>query len=207
MTNKKEHWEKIYATKSPDEVSWTQANPKTSLDFIHGFKLPLDAPIIDIGGGESLLVDHLLSEGYSNVTVLDISNVALEKAQMRLGPLASTVKWIVSDIIEFKPKEHYSVWHDRATFHFLSTENEIQQYLTVAREAVKDKGYVAIATFSTEGPDKCSGLEIKKYSEQTLQQQLKSGFEKLRCFTEDHITPFKTIQNFLFCSFQRRFNF
>src|SRR5688572_18545901 len=121
MTNRQEHWEKIYSTKSPQEVSWTQATPTTSLNFIHSFGLSLDSPIIDIGGGESRLVDYLLDEGFTNITVLDISTIALEKAQQRLGSRANKVKWIVSDITEFEPQEHYKVWHDRATFHFLTT--------------------------------------------------------------------------------------
>lgn len=124
-----------------------------------------------------------------------------------MGENASKVHWIVSDITEFRPDRTYDFWHDRATFHFLTTNEEIEKYLNIARQAVNDNGYVAIGTFSDHGPDKCSGLAIKKYSEQTLQKQLKKGFEKLRCFTDDHITTFKTIQNFLFCSFQRHFSF
>lgn len=200
---KLKHWDTIYSTKQPDEVSWTQEVPKTSLQFLHSFSLPKTASIIDIGGGDSKLVDFLITEGYQNITILDISEKALLKAKARLGANASKISWIVSDITKFRPSRKYDFWHDRATFHFLTTEGEIEQYLNIARQAVRDNGFVAIGTFSEKGPDKCSGLEIKKYSEQTLQDQLKRGFEKLRCFTEDHITPFKTIQNFLFCSFQR----
>ena len=204
---KKKHWETIYSTKQPHEVSWTQDVPKTSLQFIRDFNLPKTAGIIDIGGGDSKLVDFLVDEGYGDVTVLDISEQALLRAKRRLGPNANKVKWIVADVTDFKSDRTYDFWHDRAAFHFLTTPGEIEKYLNTARGAVSDNGYVAIGTFSESGPDKCSGLQIKKYSERTLQEQLKKGFEKLRCFTEDHITPFKTIQNFLFCSFQRHLAF
>lgn len=204
MTNRKEHWEKIYSTKSPNEVSWTQATPTTSLNFIHSFKLSRDSPIIDIGGGESHLVDHLLEEGFTNITVLDISAVALEKAQERLGPKAKSVKWIVGDITEFVPEEHYVVWHDRATFHFLTSKEQIQKYLSAATSALQNSAYMTIGTFSENGPTKCSGLEIRQYSEETLQELLNEHFEKIRCIHEDHTTPFQTKQNFLFCSFAKR---
>jgi cyclopropane fatty-acyl-phospholipid synthase-like methyltransferase len=198
---KKSHWEAVYATKQPNEVSWTQEIPQTSLDIIHGFNLPKTARIIDIGGGDSKLVDYLLGEGFENVAVLDISENALERAKVRLGEKAHKVKWIVSNITEFHPEDSYDVWHDRATFHFLTTPEQIAQYLTIARQAV-DK-YLAIGTFSENGPKKCSGLDIKQYSETELQTQLSNGFEKIRCITEDHVTPFNTSQNFLFCSFKK----
>jgi SAM-dependent methyltransferase len=199
--NKKEHWETVYRTKQPNEVSWTQDIPKTSLEFIRSFDLPKSAGIIDIGGGDSKLVDFLLDEGFTNLTVLDISGSALEKAKARLGQRAGKVKWVVSDITEFKPSEHYNLWHDRATFHFLITEEQISRYLETARQAID--GYLTIGTFSQDGPKKCSGLEIKQYSEEQLQAQLDNGFKKIRCITEDHITPFNTRQNFLFCSFKK----
>ncbi len=205
--DKQKHWDTIYTTKQSDEVSWSQDVPTTSLQFLHSFNLPKTARIIDIGGGDSKFVDFLIAEGYKNITILDISERALVKAKARLGANASQINWVVSDVTKFKASREYDFWHDRATFHFLTTKEEIEQYLDVARQAIKDNGYVAIGTFSEKGPDKCSGLEIKKYSEHTLQEQLKKGFEKLRCFTEDHITPFKTIQNFLFCSFQRHLSF
>lgn len=202
MKNNSHHWNKIYATRQPNEVSWTQEIPKTSLDFIHSFLLSKKAGIIDIGGGESKLVDYLLDEGYENITVLDISKKALDRAKKRLGDKAEKVNWVVSDITEFKPAASYDLWHDRATFHFLTTAEQIEKYLSTARQSVN--GYMTIGTFSTEGPTKCSGLEIKQYDEQTLTAALENGFEKLKCITEDHTTPFNTTQNFLFCSFKRR---
>ena len=200
MQNKK-HWETVYETKNPDQVSWTQDKPTTSLHFIHSFGLPKSAKIIDIGGGDSKLVDYLLDEGFENITVLDISAKALEKAQQRLGDKAKNVNWVVCDITEFEPTTTFDIWHDRAAFHFLTTAEQVEKYLTTARNAVN--GYLTIGTFSENGPQKCSGLEIKQYSEEDLTAALNNGFDKIRCVTEDHTTPFGTTQNFLFCSFKR----
>lgn len=200
-SNAKKHWETVYETKNPDQVSWTQAVPKTSLDFIHSFGLPKTAKIIDIGGGDSKLADHLLDEGFENITVLDISATALEKAKNRLGEKAKKINWVVSDITEFNPQNKFDVWHDRATFHFLTSADQVAKYMDTARRAVT--GFMTIGTFSTTGPSKCSGLEIKQYSEETLTEELKNGFDKIKCVTEDHLTPFNSKQNFLFCSFKK----
>lgn len=200
MTSNKNHWEKIYTEKQPHEVSWTQEVPSTSLTFIHGFNLPKTASIIDIGGGDSKLVDFLLQEGFQDIAVLDISEEALTRAKKRLGAEANKVTWICSDIIDFRPDKHYDLWHDRATFHFLTSGDQIEKYLTVARLSVK--GFLTIGTFSHDGPTKCSGLEIRQYNETELQHTLSKGFVKLKCITEDHQTPFHTSQNFLFCSFK-----
>lgn len=198
---RKEHWEKVYATKQPNEVSWTQEVPETSLRFIHDFNLPKTARIIDVGGGDSKLVDHLLNEGFENISVLDISEKAIERAKQRLGERANKVNWIVSDVTEFNPSSTYDLWHDRATFHFLTNTNDINTYLNTARHAVG--GYMVVGTFSDKGPKKCSMLDVQQYTEEQLQEQLANGFEKLKCVTEDHTTPFNTTQNFLFCSFKR----
>ena len=200
--DRKKHWETVYETKNPDQVSWTQEIPKTSLEFIRSFKLNKDARIIDIGGGDSKLVDYLLEEEYKNITVLDISEKAIAKAKKRLGEKASKVNWIVSDIAEFEPDTSFDVWHDRATFHFLTTDDQIKKYTNIATKFVR--GYLIIGTFSQNGPKKCSGLEIKQYNEEELTSELKKGFDKIRCVSEDHTTPFNTIQNFLFCSFKRQ---
>lgn len=202
--NRKNHWETVYETKSPNEVSWTQEIPKTSLDFIKSFDLTKKSKIIDIGGGDSKLVDFLIEEGFENITVLDISAKAIEKAKARLGVNAEKVNWIVSDITEFEPNETYEVWHDRATFHFLTSEEQIQKYMETARKSVS--GYLTVGTFSENGPKKCSGLDIKQYSEETLTTEMENGFEKIKCITEDHTTPFETKQNFIFCSFKRQLN-
>lgn len=199
-TEEKSHWNHVYSTKGVREVSWTQEVPKTSLDFIKNFQLPKSASIIDIGGGDSKLVDFLLEEGYTDITVLDISVKALERAKARLGDKAIQVQWIVSDITAFKPERQYNVWHDRATFHFLTTANQIKSYLEIARQAIN--GYITIGTFSENGPLKCSGLDIKQYSEQELETSFANGFKKLNCIQENHVTPFNTIQNFTFCAFK-----
>ena len=198
---RKKHWERVYETKSPDQVSWTQKSPKTSIDLINSFGLTKTAKIIDIGGGDSKLVDYLLDKGFENITVLDISAKALDKAKKRLGNKADKINWVVSDITEFVPETTFDIWHDRATFHFLTTADQISKYLNTARKNVS--GYITIGTFSKNGPKKCSGLDIKQYCEESLTTELKNGFEKIRCVKEEHITPFNTKQNFLFCSFKR----
>ncbi len=197
----KMHWEKVYETKAPEQLSWTQEVPKTSLNFIHSFGLPKTAKIIDIGGGDSRLADCLLEEGFENITVLDISANALDKAKQRLGNKAEKINWVVSDINEFEPTTTFDIWHDRATFHFLTTGEQIAKYIDTAKNAVS--GFLTIGTFSDYGPEKCSGLEIKQYTEITLNKELEKGFNKIRCINEDHITPFNTTQHFLFCSFKR----
>lgn len=199
--NKKAHWEQVYQTKNPDQVSWTQSVPQTSLNFIHGFNLSKTSKIIDIGGGDSLLVDFLLQEGFMDITVLDISEAALNKAKSRLGPHSKMVKWIISDITAFKTDERYDLWHDRATFHFLTKKSQVAAYLKIAGKAVAN--YMVVGTFSQNGPEKCSGLPIKQYTEDKLQDQLNKDFKKIQCITEDHTTPFGTKQNFIFCSFKK----
>lgn len=201
LNSSPEHWDQVYSTKTPDQVSWTQSVPATSLAFIQSFPIDKKARIIDVGGGDSRLVDYLLQSGYEHVTVLDISAKALERAKLRLGDQAEQVEWMVCDVTKFNPTTTYDVWHDRATFHFLTTAAEIATYLHIARQAVR--GFLTIGTFSEQGPTKCSGLSIRQYSEATLTAELAVGFRKLHCITEDHITPFQTQQNFLFCSFQR----
>ena len=202
--NPQQHWNTIYGTRQPHEVSWTQAVPATSLEFIRAFDLPKAAPIIDIGGGDSRLVDYLLAAGYENVSVLDISGAALARARQRLGPAASRVQWLEADVRRFEPPQPYALWHDRAAFHFLTTAPEVARYLRRARAAVVPGGYLTMGTFSPAGPTQCSGLPIRQYSEASLAAILRRGFGKLHCRTEDHETPFQTTQNFLFCSFQRR---
>ena len=202
MVNRKAHWETVYSTKQAHEVSWTQDIPQTSLDFIHKLQLPKDAAILDVGGGDSKLVDYLLREGYTDLTVLDISEAAIERAKSRLGTEAKKVKWIVSDILEFKPERTYALWHDRATFHFLTTQNEIDTYLDIARSAAGR--FVIMGTFSNTGPLKCSMLEVHRYSDTELKETLERDFENIDCINADHITPFQSVQNFTFCSFRRR---
>ena len=199
---RKKHWETVYKTKNPNEVSWTQDVPKTSLAFIESFGLDKYAKIIDIGGGDSKLVDYLVAQGFENITVLDISEKALEKAKCRLGEKAKKVNWIVTDILDFKTTETYDVWHDRAAFHFLTTEEEIEKYKSIVGNSVRK--YLVIGTFSENGPLKCSGLEISQYSEEKLALTFKDNYDKIESVFEDHETPFGTTQNFLFVSFRKK---
>jgi cyclopropane fatty-acyl-phospholipid synthase-like methyltransferase len=203
-TTIKEHWENVFATKAEDEVSWFQEYPKTSVEFFELFNLPLDANIIDIGGGDSHLVDVFLAKGYKNIYVLDISANALERAKQRLGDRASLVNWIVSDVTEFKPEVKFDFWHDRAAFHFLTTEDKVDKYVSIAENNITQNGYLILGTFSENGPKKCSGLEIKQYSEASMSYRFENAFDRIKCITEEHQTPFNTTQNFLFCSFQKK---
>lgn len=205
MNSKKQHWETVYQTKTPQEVSWTQAKPQTSLDFIASFNLEKTAKIIDIGGGESLLVDFLLEDGFRDITVLDISSIALKKAKKRVeekfGEKANYVTWIVSNITEFEPKTNFDLWHDRATFHFLTDPNHIKKYTETVEKFVTKN--LVMSTFSKEGAKKCSGLDVSQYNEESLTAQFEKNFRKISCLQEDHTTPFDTKQNFLFCSFEK----
>ena len=198
----KQHWETIYQTKQPNEVSWTEEVPTVSLGFIHQFNLPKDAKIIDIGGGDSKLVDHLLAEGYSNVSVLDISAVAIERAKKRLGEKANSVIWFETDILEFEPNEKYDLWHDRAAFHFQTDSDKVNGYLNIVMNAVTGK--IIVGTFSVDGPKKCSGLEIQQYDESGMKTKFENAsFKNIECKREDHITPSGAVQNFVFCSFEK----
>lgn len=202
--NRKNHWENIYQTKPLTEVSWYQPTPQTSLDFIQELNTPLIAKIIDVGGGDSFLVDHLLKLGYTNITVLDISEAAINRAKARLGDLATQVSWIVSDITEFKPNEQYDLWHDRAAFHFLTNQTDINKYVEIASNYINKNGQLIIGTFSENGPTKCSGIEIKQYSINDLETIFSPAFKKIKCSTINHPTPFNTVQNFTFCIFKKR---
>jgi len=201
--DRKSHWENIYQTRALKDVSWFEPTPKTSLGFFKRFRVPLTAKIIDIGGGDSLLVDHLLDLGYSDITVLDISAAALDRARRRLGDRATKVKWIVSDVATFTPTEKYDFWHDRAAFHFLTNEQEIAHYLDTAQKNIQPTGMLVLGTFSEQGPKKCSGIDIHPYSERSMTDQLKMFFEKIQCITVDHKTPTGNLQHFVFCSFRK----
>jgi 2-polyprenyl-3-methyl-5-hydroxy-6-metoxy-1,4-benzoquinol methylase len=199
---KKEHWENVFSTKQETAVSWYQPKPETSLQFFTENTIPTDAKIIDIGGGDSYLIDHLLDLGYTELTVLDISENAINRLKNRLGSNASKVTFIVSDILDFQSKTTYDVWHDRASFHFLTQGEEIQTYKKLVANAIASNGFLFIGTFSESGPLKCSGLEITQYSEEKMESIFGFDFEKIGCFTENHQTPFDTVQHFIFCTFQ-----
>ena len=197
----KSHWEKIYSEKSPQEVSWTQETPTTSIEFFNDFKLSKISPIIDVGGGESKFVDYLLENGYQNISVLDISENAINKAKERIGKKSENVDWIVCDINNFKPKQKYALWHDRAVFHFLTSEIEIKRY--VENIKLNTENFI-VGTFSTSGPKKCSGLEITQYDKSLLSKLFEDSMEIEKAEYINHTTPFETTQNFIFCSFSSK---
>ena len=199
--NKKEHWENVFSTKQETEVSWYQQYPKTSIDLIKNLQVPFNAKIIDVGGGDSYLIDALLALGYTNLYLLDISSNAIDRIKNRLGAQASKVTFIVSDILDFVPNDSFEVWHDRASFHFLTDKQDIEKYVLVVSNAINTDGKLIIGTFSENGPKKCSGLEISQYNEETITQLFENKFNKIECIIEEHQTPFDTIQNFIFCSF------
>ncbi len=204
MISKKEHWENVFATKQENEVSWFQKLPQTSLDFISKLNISKQSKIIDIGGGDSYLIDALLEQGFENVTLLDISSKAIERIKTRLGKKADKVTFIVADILDFRPTESYDFWHDRASFHFLTEQNHIEKYASLVSKAIAENGKMVIGTFSEDGPKKCSGLDITQYSESKIKAVFNSEFQLIECITENHQTPFDTIQNFIFCSFIKR---
>jgi 2-polyprenyl-3-methyl-5-hydroxy-6-metoxy-1,4-benzoquinol methylase len=203
--DRKRHWEAVYGTKEPSDVSWYQPVPEVSLDLIKRSEVPVDAAIIDVGGGDSMLADHLLDAGYRNLTVLDISVRALKRARKRLGEKADGIKWLLSDVAQFDPQEKYDLWHDRAAFHFLTEAEDVKHYVATAASAVRPGGTLIIGTFSITGPEKCSGISVKRYSEETLFELFAASFEKPDCFVTDHRTPFDTLQNFVFCRLKRKF--
>lgn len=197
-------WDNVYGSKSEKEVSWFQENPAKSLELIEELNLAPNDGVIDIGGGDSHLMDHLLMKGFRNLSVLDISSTALEKAKARLGDRASLVKFIASDITKFDPVEKYKLWHDRATFHFLTSLEDVEKYLKIANRAVADDGYLIVSTFSKTGPEKCSGLPISQYSDVDLKALFGRYFSNIKCFEDTHKTPWGAEQNFVYCGFRRR---
>lgn len=200
----KRHWENIYDRKGPQDVSWFQAIPVTSLRLLDEYGARPDHSVIDVGGGDSPLVDHLLERGFTDVSVLDISGAALRKSQERLGAAADQVHWIEADATSFIPDAPFDVWHDRAVFHFLTNDAQVEAYLDRVARFLKPDGLLILATFSESGPEKCSGIPVKRYSEAAMTERLQRICERIKCFTVDHVTPFDTVQNFLFCAFRKR---
>ncbi len=201
--NPENHWNTVFQTKRPDEVSWYEAYPGRSVDTVEGFGLPRTARIIDIGGGDSRLVDALLVLGYEHLTVLDISADALDRAKTRLGTLAQRVQWVVSDVTTYQPDEPFDLWHDRAAFHFLTTDDAVARYLAAAESGVRAGGYLTVGTFSDNGPTQCSGLPVQQYSPDQLAGRFGRQFAKIHCNEADHQTPTGAVQRFTFCQFRR----
>ncbi|MBI3602809.1 MAG: class I SAM-dependent methyltransferase [Candidatus Omnitrophica bacterium] len=204
MFDPKTHWENIYKTKSSKDVSWYTPHLEESFRMIRDLGLSKDAEIIDVGGGASTLPDDLLTEGYKNITVLDISSEAIKVSKDRLGNKANLIHWLEADatIVSLEPN-HYDLWHDRAVFHFLTKPEDRQKYVNNLGKALKPGGYALIATFGPNGPLKCSGLGIVRYSAENLRQGLGETFELEKHFTEIHKTPFDTTQEFLYCLFRK----
>lgn len=199
-----DHWQYVYDKKNENEVSWYQKSPKLSLEFVKSLNLSLDAEIIDIGAGESRLVDNLLEMGFVNLSVLDISSKSIEKTKKRLGLKSKLVNWIVSDINNFNPTKKYDLWHDRAAFHFLKDSVEIDNYVKLVKSSLHNQGNLIIATFSENGPLKCSGLEVSRYSENSISDLFNNDFELIKSQKSIHKTPFSTSQEFLFSKFKKK---
>jgi ubiquinone/menaquinone biosynthesis C-methylase UbiE len=200
MQNPKEHWEKVYQTKEPDTVSWFQEHATRSLELIRSVGPSLDAQVIDVGGGASTLVDDLLSNGFKNVSVLDLSVSALAVARKRLGAAGDRVTWIAGDICTVNlPDQAYDIWHDRAVFHFLTDPVDRAAYVQQVMKSVKPGGHVIVATFSPDGPEQCSGLPVARYAPGELHQEFGPAFELLEHTSEEHKTPWGSVQHFVYC--------
>lgn len=202
---RKAHWEEVYQSKAPDAVSWYQPHARLSLAFIREVAASHEAAILDVGGGASRLVDDLLAAGFGNLSVLDLSGAALARSRERLGPSASGVEWLEADVLEVQlPRAGVDVWHDRAVFHFLTSADDQRRYVEQVRHTVKPGGYVVIATFAEDGPTHCSGLEVRRYSPESLQATFGSCLELLRSSRETHVTPAGKEQAFVYCVFRVR---
>lgn len=200
----KRHWERVYSTKVTNAVSWYQKHADCSLRLIRNTGVPKHAPIIDIGGGASTLVDDLLADGYSKLSVLDLSGTALAAAQARLGARASSVNWIEADITTVNlPPNEYDVWHDRAVFHFLISKKDRAAYVRTVFRAVKPDGHVIVATFAEDGPTQCSGLPVMRYSAEALHSEFGDSFVLLSHEKEVHHTPLGAVQQFVYCYFRK----
>jgi hypothetical protein len=193
--DRRAHWDARYQTSGPDGVSWFQNRPAASLALIAASGLDRDAALIDAGGGAARLVDHLLAEGWSDITVLDLSDVALNQARMRVGP-NSRVQWIAQDLLTWRPARRYDVWHDRAVFHFLVDEDDRRQYGRVLSEALTPQATVIVGAFASDGPRQCSGLPVARYDPATLVSALGGRFDVLATQSEEHVTPQGMTQSF-----------
>ncbi|HEU4721329.1 MAG TPA: class I SAM-dependent methyltransferase [Gemmatimonadaceae bacterium] len=198
--DQREHWDHIYRSTPASDVSWYQPTPTVSLELIRRVAPDLDAAIIDVGGGASTLVDALLDAGYRRVTVCDLSGAALAVARERLGARAAQVTWIESDVLRAPlPAAGYAVWHDRAVFHFLTDPRDRERYVAQTHEAVRPDGYVIVASFAPDGPTRCSGLDVVRYSPETMHAQFGAGFRLLESVREEHHTPSGATQAFVYC--------
>jgi ubiquinone/menaquinone biosynthesis C-methylase UbiE len=203
MNKKKEHWESIYGNKDDHQVSWYQDVPKTSLRLINELQLSLESSIIDIGGGNSNFTIELQKIGYKNLSVLDISGLALMRTKEKMGDAANTVNWVESDVLDLDEFNKYDVIHDRATFHFITNEDDIKKYVDIISGAIIKGGHLVISTFAITGPEKCSNLQVSQYSSSGLAQVFNENFKLIRVVNEVHTSPYNTKQDFIFCLFAR----
>jgi 2-polyprenyl-3-methyl-5-hydroxy-6-metoxy-1,4-benzoquinol methylase len=201
---RKTHWERVYTTQSVDDVGWFQPRPTVSLRLMESAGVQPDAGIIDVGAGASMLVDELLGRGYQDLSALDVSRSGLEHVKDRLGERAEQVHWIEADVARFHPKRRWDLWHDRATLHFLTDPADRKGYRRALEEGIAPGGHAIIATFSLEGPARCSGLEVVRYSPTTMSAELGAAFELREARGEDHVTPTGVVQPFVHCLFRRR---
>jgi 2-polyprenyl-3-methyl-5-hydroxy-6-metoxy-1,4-benzoquinol methylase len=201
--DREKHWDSVYQAKPDDQMSWYQDYPDVSMQFISKYGGGKASHIIDVGGGSGVLADALLQDGYAHLSVLDISQAALDHAEQRLGAKARAIEWIHEDVLAFRPAEQYDIWHDRAAFHFLNDEAEVRTYVHTAAQGIRDGGLLVLATFSEKGPERCSNLPVHRYSQEELEGVLHQYFSKIECINTDHITPRETLQNFTFCAFRR----
>ena len=201
--DRKAHWEDVYSNKKSTDVSWYQQHPEYSLNLIRATGIDVSAHIIDIGGGASTLMDFMLDDGYQNLSVLDISYSAIEQAKKRLGDRADKVEWVEHDITNFLTDEKYDVWHDRAVFHFLTDALDRSSYIHTMSRALKPGAHAIIATFALNGPEKCSGLDVQRYSPDTMMAVLGDQFEFVETISEEHETPGGATQNFVYCRFKK----
>lgn len=200
IKDSKSHWENIYKTKASTQVSWYQEHLQISLRLIEQTGIEKTARIIDIGGGASTLVDDLLKRGFKQITVIDISSAAIDAARKRPGSLADDVTWIEADITKVAlPHHYYDLWHDRAVFHFLTSAEERQRYVETVKQSLKPRGHVIISTFAPDGPPKCSGLDVVRYSPKSLHDEFGNEFELIESASEAHVTPSGTKQKFIYC--------
>lgn len=202
--DRKQHWEDVYRQKPEDTVSWFQPYPEISLILIHKAGIGKDEPIIDVGSGASRLVDALLAEGFSDVTVLDIAEAALQKTRDRLGNTAEQAHWLAADITQWHPQRKYRLWHDRAVFHFLNESADRAAYRRVLESALVPGGTALIASFALDGPERCSGLPVQRYSQDTLAAELGPSFHLVDRRDEDHTTPTGKLQRFQYSVFEFR---
>jgi hypothetical protein len=202
--NRREHWNRVYQTRAPDSVSWYQRRPDVSLELIVASGVAKDAGIIDVGGGASVLVDHLLNLGYSNLAVLDVSGTALDTSRSRLGARAAAVEWFEADVTSFEPPHRYALWHDRAAFHFLTSAADRASYVATLRKTLTPVGTAIIATFALDGPPKCSGLDVVRYDDDSIIEELGPEFELQEVRREAHVTPGRTEQPFCYFRLGRR---